>query len=106
MMGVGAPKIKIGKKTPDVNSKNLPKVKPRLSRGIADTFEGGVADRIVLEKPLVLYRVHGNKAGKVGRFLTDKIPQSRRHARQGLALKQEWEIELVNLLRWSCHREL
>ena len=57
---------------------------------VRESFLDGRAERIVLDRPLVLHRAHGGKAGKVGRFMSGDKLTSRRTARNRLALKQEW----------------
>jgi hypothetical protein len=70
---------------------------PTLARRHAQNFQGGIAERIVLDQAITVYRVHGGGAGKVGSWLSGDIIKSKLILRKRLALKQEWGNSITKL---------
>ncbi|WMJ75625.1 RHS repeat-associated core domain-containing protein [Cytophagaceae bacterium ABcell3] len=71
----------------------------QLRKSVQKTFLDEKVERVLLEAPIVVYRVHGGKAGKIGRFLSSEKFTSRLSARERLALKQEWGNSISKITR-------
>lgn len=54
------------------------------------TFLNGSYATVVTTEEIVLYRVFGRKAGKIGRFLTTQRPVDRLYSKTTLALDAQW----------------
>lgn len=61
-----------------------------LEAAVVASFRGGAYSEIILEKPLVLYRVYGGAAEKIGRYWTRTPPTGPLQARIDNALLPSW----------------
>ncbi len=73
------------------NAEVAVKKPPTLRESTRESFLDGKAKHVVLDEPLTVYRAHGGKAAKEGRFTSSDIFQSRVDVRKDLALLPEWD---------------
>jgi RHS repeat-associated protein len=63
---------------------------PNDPNSAASTFRSGSYTERVLEKPIVVYRAHGGRAGPVGQFMTSVKPTGPTQAILDSALNPDW----------------